>query len=127
MRLNELGIGRDQFADAPGVNRSALSDKFAGRHPVTLDDVLTWTLILGVEIMPPFPDKRQDLVPAEYRHLTGSWENEGVHRRAFANTSPSDIDWDRISRDIGEEVSRAREIAALHLISAWTIRTVVIC
>jgi hypothetical protein len=125
-RLTELGIDRDQFADLLGVNRRALASKFRGQHPVTLDDVIIWTLILGTEVLPPFPGRRQDLVPAEYRQLTRSWEGEGVHRRSFAHMDPSEVDWDQIGHDVSNEVTQARELAALHLISAWTIRTVVI-
>jgi hypothetical protein len=53
-----------------GVSESALSNKLTGTDPLQLEDLIEWTMTLGVNIVPDIAA----LLPPSYSQLVGTWK-----------------------------------------------------
>lgn len=110
-RLDSHPMTRKALAAESGISEPQIHRYLRGQAPASLELLLAWAMLLGLDLLPDWPRAREELFPPEYHPWLGEWEpGQGYLPTFRPPAAPEGISWEAVAEKARRRVSR--EMAA---------------
>jgi transcriptional regulator with XRE-family HTH domain len=94
------------FAAKSGISEPQLHRYLRGEAPASLELLLAWGMLLGLDLLPDLPRASEELFPPEYRRWLDGWEpGEGRLPTFRPPSDPEGISWENLIEEACRRVS----------------------
>lgn len=99
-RLDSRSMTVKSLAEHLDISIPQIHRYLRGETPVSLELLLAWGMLLGLDLLPDLPKDRDELFPTEYRSWLGAWEPGQGHLPTFRPPPTLDqLSWEDVAQE----------------------------